>query len=401
MYASVDSITQTGPWQITVKLSKPDATWQYVFATTGGHIISKKYYDAHKDNFGKPDGGVLGTGPYVFKKWVTGNEIDLEKNPDYWDKESNIAISKIVYKIIPETATLLTALKAGQVDVAGISADTVDQAKTYNNVNVSISEGYQATEIAFNNQRAPFDDVNVRRAISSAVDTVSIQKNITKYDVLANALPFGTKVASFDTEDWVKFGESAPYFKYDMTKAKEFLTKSKYPNGFNCSILVDSGSSNTNAIALLLQQSLKELKINLTIDKKPFNDFVAYAYGNKQDKNGKRDYDMISWSWLSDWPDPAGYMIPLYSSANIGQGGSNYAAYSNPEVDKLLDKQNQTMDNKERTKLLQQAITIANDDAAYRVLTYPKDLFVINKKFTYTPSASWFYNFLIKDFKVN
>lgn len=401
MYANVASIKQTGPWQITVKLKKADATFKYVFATTGGHIISKKYYDLHKDKFGKPDGGVLGTGPYVFKKWVTGSEIDLEKNQNYWDNPNKIAVNKIAFKIIPETSTLLRAVKTGQVDVTMLSSDTIDQAKAFTNVNTVLNEGYQATEISFNNSRAPFNDVYVRRAVASAIDAASINKKITKYDVPANALPFGIKVASYNTATWENFGKTAPYYKYDMKQAKALLAKSKYPKGFNCDIVINSGSSSINTIALVLQQSLKELNINLSIKKYPFNDFISYAYGSKLDKDKKRDYDIIAWSWLSDWPDPAGYMIPLYSSSNIGQGGANYAAYSNPTVDKLLDQQNQLLDNTKRTQLLLKAISIANSDAAYSVISYPKDIFTINKRFTYNPSASWFYNFAIKDFKVN
>lgn len=401
MYANVASFTKTGPWELTVKLKKADATFQYVFATTGGHIISKKYYEAHKEKFGKPEGGVLGTGPFVFKRWVTGSEIDLEKNTNYWNNPKQIAVDKIQFKVIAETSTLLRAIKTGQVDVAMLSSDSIDQAKSYANVNVVANEGYQATEISFNNQRAPFNDVNVRRAVSCAIDAASINKKITKYDVLANALPFGTKVAAYNNDQFEKFGKTAPYYKYNMKQAKELLAKSKYPKGFTCNIVISSGSSDINTIALVLQQSLKELNINLEIQKYPFNDFTSYAYGYKLDKDKKRDYDIIAWNWLSDWPDPAGYMVPLYSSANIGQGGANYAAYSNPEVDKLLDQQGQLIDNNKRTTLLLKAITIANSDAAYAVISYPKDVFAINKRFTYNPSASWFYNFAIKDFKVN
>jgi peptide/nickel transport system substrate-binding protein len=67
MFSDVDSIEKTGDWQLTVHLKEPSATWKYVFGTTAGHIISKAYYEAHKDNFGTADGGLLGTGPFVFQ----------------------------------------------------------------------------------------------------------------------------------------------------------------------------------------------------------------------------------------------------------------------------------------------------------------------------------------------
>lgn len=402
MYANVQSITKTGPWQVTVKLSKPDSTWQYVPATSGGLVISQKYYEAHKSNFGKPDGGVLGSGPYVYKKWVTGSEIDLDRNPNYWDKSvKNNGISKIKFKVITNPATMLTALKTDQVDIASISTDSIDQAKAFKNTNVLLNAGYESTELGFNNQRAPFDDVNVRRAVSSAIDSASINKNITKDNTPSNALPFGTAVASFDTASWVKFGKTAPYSKYNMTEAKADIAKSKYPNGFTCDLVVDASSSSNNAQALVIQQSLKELNINVNIKKVASDDFVSYAYGSKTDKNGKRDYDMLLWTWLSDWPDPAGYLEPLYLTSNAGQGGANYAAYSNKQFDELMDEQNSTLDTAKRSQLMQQAVSIANSDAAYCVLGYPKDNYIINKRFSFKMSSSWFYNTYVKNFEVN
>ena len=94
MYGNVKSIKQTGTWELTVTLTKPDALWQYVFATSGGDIISQKYYKAHSSNFGKPKGGVLGTGPYVYKNWTTGSQIILEKNKNYWNKKVDAKVSK-------------------------------------------------------------------------------------------------------------------------------------------------------------------------------------------------------------------------------------------------------------------------------------------------------------------
>ena len=88
MYANVDSIEQTGDWEITVHLSVPDAAWQYAFATTAGHIISKEYYEANAEQFGQPGVGVIGTGPYVLDSWTTGSEIKLTYNENYWDKEN-------------------------------------------------------------------------------------------------------------------------------------------------------------------------------------------------------------------------------------------------------------------------------------------------------------------------
>lgn len=89
-YSSVASIEQTGDWELTVELTEPDASWQYAFATTAGHIISKSYYEEHADNFGTPEGGILGTGAYKFTSWTTGSEIKLDYNENYWTGEVQI-----------------------------------------------------------------------------------------------------------------------------------------------------------------------------------------------------------------------------------------------------------------------------------------------------------------------
>ena len=101
----VHGMTKTGDWQLTVKLKEPSATWKYIFATTAGHIISQAYYNKHQSDFGTASGGLLGTGPFVYQSWTSGQEIVLTKNPNYWDKSAKIDIDKLIFKIIPEDTT--------------------------------------------------------------------------------------------------------------------------------------------------------------------------------------------------------------------------------------------------------------------------------------------------------
>ena len=86
MFGSVDTIEATDASTVVVTLKNNDAFWQYVPATTAGHIISKAFAEAHPEDIGKPDVGVIGTGPFKFDSWSSGDQIVLSRFDDYWDK---------------------------------------------------------------------------------------------------------------------------------------------------------------------------------------------------------------------------------------------------------------------------------------------------------------------------
>lgn len=399
MFTNVDSITKTGEWQVTVKLKKADALWQQALATTAGDIYSKKYYVEHKSNFGKPDGGIIGTGPFVFKKWVTGSEIDLEKNTKYWDKTSKNEINKIVYKIIPDSTSRVNALIAGQVDYLGNAPiDQIDQLKGAKDVNVTNVDSFTFNFIAFNTERAPFNDVNVRKAINYAIDRDVIAKNIFKDTaVSSNSLPINQSIVSTEKDLWSSYIKNAPDYKYNIEKAKEYIAKSSVPKGFKFTLTV-SDEPAYYSTALLIQQALKNININADVQKVTPAENSAYQFGSKF-KDGKRDYDALLSRWTSDFPDPDGNLTPLYDSANKGEGGSNTAAYTNKDVDKLLDEQTSTTDIKERIKTQQKVLDILSDQVPYAVISYPQTVFAINKNIKYTFGASWLYNIFFKDFQ--
>jgi peptide/nickel transport system substrate-binding protein len=84
-FADVASFTATGPWQLTIKLTKPSAVFKYFPTTAAGRVLSKAYYEAHA-NFGTAEGGILATGPFVYQSWTSGQELVLKKNANYWNK---------------------------------------------------------------------------------------------------------------------------------------------------------------------------------------------------------------------------------------------------------------------------------------------------------------------------
>lgn len=394
MFDNVASVEQTGEWELTVKLNAPSATWKYIFGTTAGHIISKAHYEKNSDTFGTAEGGLMGTGPYVFESWTSGQEITLVKNENYWDKDQEIAIDKLIFKIIPEDTTRVTALQTNEVDFTpSTPSDMLDTLKADDSLEIQDVATMGVTFLAFNTQRAPFDDVNVRKAIASAIDLKSLDTNIIKEaGQEGNCLPNSSSLYSINPSDWEDYTANADYCSYDLAKAKEYLAQSNYADGFDCNMII-SENSLRYSMALAIQEALKELNINVELVKVSADEHTAYQFGEVSDADGKRDYDMIMAGWEADYPDVSGNIEPLFASYNAGEGGSNSAVYTNEKVDALLKSQSSSLDDAERNQNLFDAMDLINADTPYVFLSYPNKQATINKKFTgYTMNASWIWN---------
>jgi len=399
MYGNVASIAKTGDWDVTVTLTQPDALWQYVPATTAGHVMSKAFCDSKGAEVGKPGTGLLGTGPYVFGSWTQGSEIVLNRNKNYWNASSIAANAADVldYKIITEGTTLVSAMQSGQVDLTmGITADQLSTIQAAKNLNVKTSDSFGVDYIAFNTSKAPFNDVNVRKAIYFALDKDQIVKNICNNTVdAANAAIFGKAVCTFNVDDWTAYLKTVPDYAYNMATAKEYLKKSTVPNGFDCSIVCNQ-SAIQNSEALLLQSALKELGINLTINKVTEDERVSTFNGANS-----RNYDMIFCLWFSDFPDPAGNLNSLYPSTAGGEGGSNAAVYANSKVDGLLSAELASSDPTERTTIMKQILGVVTDEVPYMILDYPKVLMITNQRVPdATFAAMYQYSLLFKEFSI-
>lgn len=396
MYANVDSIEQTGDWEITVHLSVPDAAWQYAFATTAGHIISKEYYEENAEQFGQPGVGVIGTGPYVLDSWTTGSEIKLTYNENYWDKENVPQFKNIDFKIITDANTQATTLASGQADyMFDPPTEMLDTIREAENMSVTEVDGWTVLWMAMNCQSGPFSDVNVRKAVAYTLDKDSLYEGVLTENgsYAKNGMPFSSALYGSESESWTAYAETAVDEKNDIEKAKEYLAQSAYPDGFECSLYINQDSI-YNSIAVYVQSALSQIGIDVTIETKSGDEMSNIQFGST------RDYDLAIVRWTADYPDVSGQLYPLFHSSNIAEGGGNTSCYSNPEVDALLEAEVASIDMKERTELMQQALTIIANDTPMIGFDYPYKRVAMNSELTgFEANASITWNFFAKDLK--
>ncbi len=396
LYANVDKIEAVDDSTVKVTLTQPDAMWRYATATAATHVISKKYFEAHKDNFGKPDGGVLGTGPFKFVSWQTGSEITLEKNENYWDKSGGPYLDKIVYKVIPEGTTVITGLKTGQINVAlNPPSDLMRVVEGMDSVNIQKVDAYMSDAIEYNTQRKPFTDKKVRQAMNYALDKQKIIDTLVHDNgIPGHAIPVPPAIWTFAKDKWEAAFKEIPDYAYNLDKAKQLLAESSVPNGFSAKILTDNDSLRLNS-ALALQAAVKPLGINLEIEKVTGEELTTRGF------SGARDYDIIVNNWSSDFPDPSGTLLPLFHSDNAADGGANYANYKNPEVDKLLSEQIRLTDDNKRADLLIQAAKIIADDSPWIMLSHNKQIMVTSKNIDgYKMTPLWSFQDMVKEMKM-
>jgi peptide/nickel transport system substrate-binding protein len=394
-YADVESISATGPWQLTIKLRQPSAVFKYIPAIGAGRIISKAYYEEHADDFGTSRGGIVGTGPFQYQSWTSGQEIVLGKNTNYWDKAKLAAniIDTLVYRIIPNDTTRVMALQTGDVDFSvNVPQDMIEQLASSSNVAVTSVDTYSLTFLAFNTQRAPFNDLNVRRAVAHALNLPEFNRSIVKSaGTLGTVLPFGAALYGENKARWEEYLARTAGYPYDLDRARQCLARSAYPDGFDAGVIVGEGSL-AGQRALFLQEALKPLNINVAIIRVDGDLQDTYQMGGIMDSNGKRDYDMLFGGWEADYPDLNSNIEILYVSSQAGQDGYNAAAYSNSLVDDLVIAQRVELDSGRRFGLQSLFMDIVAEDIPYIFFDYGTRQSALNKKYTglaVTPAWLW------------
>ncbi|MCQ2437203.1 MAG: ABC transporter substrate-binding protein [Clostridia bacterium] len=398
LYA-VESIEATGEWEMTIKLAEPNASFMYVLGTAAGYVISKANTEAQGDLFGTPEGTIVGTGPFVLDSWRSGQDITLVPNENYWDASFEPAVDEIVFQIIPEDITRITALTSGEADLATVlPTDLVPMLEASPNVDVEYVDSMGVLYLSFNCAMPPFDEVAVRQAIYCAIDFAEIQETIIMdAGMPASILPNSEALYGPAAEEWVAYAETVPTYDYDVERAQELLATSSVPDGFSMTLVTNEDSTRYN-VCLAIQEDLKAIGIDCEIVKVSSEEHTNYQYGGVVDADGYREYGMLIGGWGADWADVSANLEPLYAGRNACAGGTNAALYDNEEVNALIDAQAAVTDPSERNALIFQALDIIGEEVPYIIVTYPIRPVATSTSFTKPlTTPSWVWNMRFND----
>lgn len=326
---------------------------------------------------------LIGSGPYIFEKWETGQYVQFRRNPNYWNRDGNFGRSfpeKIVIKVIQDESSAIVAAKNRDIDLMYTNKPT-DYMKTVSNPEQFGLKKANPTEprfdyIGYNMKNPIFADKKVRWALAYLVDRKTIIERIH----FGLAIPIQGPVYFQDPKH---INKDLPEIPFDPAKAKQILSEAGWKDtdgdgvldkmidgkktDFKFTYLLNTNESRKLAILAILDD-LKKVGIQAEVQTLEWSVYL--------EKTKKHQFDATMGAWiLSDYP-PDEFQI-FHSSQSEGEG-SNFTSYKNEEADKLMVQYRIEFDEAKRIEIIKRLQKIFYDDQAYT--------------FTWTPNAKYIYN---------
>jgi len=352
--STLDHVDVVDPYTVKVSLKSPTAPFIAVLTDRAGMIVSPKAAEAAGKDFALHP---VCAGPFKFAERVAQDHITLDKFDDYWDAK-DIHVSKVIFRSIVDSTTTVANLRAGSIDLAeNIVPSDVNTVKNDPKTKIitSPSLGYQSININVAHGelgKGPMSNVKVRKAFEAAIDRDAINNVVFNGMFTPNAQAISPSSPFYD-KDIKTPGR-------DVALAKKLLAEAgvKTPVTFSMNVPNSPVSIQT---AEVIQSMVAEAGFDMKIK--------SMEFATSLDAGDRGDFEtyMIAWSGRAD-PDGN-----LWNFDHTG-GPLNYPAYSNPEMDHLLDEARAVTDTQGRIGIYKKVAELAERDLPIMLLYTPMNI---------------------------
>ena len=332
-----------------------------------------------------------GTNFYALDEWTTGQQVKLKTNPN--SVHGRPLLEKKITRIIPDLSSQFMELIAGNIDLMNInpiqySRVFPSRSELNDKINLYKEMGNGYTYFGFNLKKKPFDDLNIRKAISYAINKEEIINGVL--------LGLGEEITSPYKPGTYWENRSINKISFDVSKSRELLEKSGYQLNANniyekdgkplAFEILTNQNKQREMTAVLIQRRLQDIGIDVSIRVIEWASFV-----NRFIKTGEFEAVVLGWSLSLD-PD----QYSIWHSSQDGPGQFNFIGYNNPRVDKLLENGRKELKNEKRKQIYDEFSKIIYDEQPIIYLYAGYGLTAIHKKIKgvkkITPPAGVFHN---------
>jgi dipeptide transport system substrate-binding protein len=350
-------IERVDDYTVRFHLNRPEAPFIANLGMDFASILSAEYADAMLAA-GTPeviDLEPIGTGPFQFAAYQKDAVIRYLGFEDYW--QGKPAIDKLVFSITPDASVRYAKLKAGECHVmpypnpADLEA-MADEA----DLTLMQQEGLNVGYLAFNVEKKPFDNREVRQALNMAINKDAIIEAVFQGAGTVAKNPIPPTIWSYN--------EATEDYAYDPEKAKQMLADAGYPDGFETNIwampVQRPYNPNARRMAEMIQADWAKVGVKA--------DVVTYEWGEYLKRSKDGEHDTVLLGWTGDNGDPDNFLAVLLGCDGVG--GSNRARWCHQPFEDLIQQAKVVSDQGERTELYEQAQLVFKEEAPWVTIAH-------------------------------
>jgi peptide/nickel transport system substrate-binding protein len=361
-----------------IKLTKPFAPFIYYLCLGFAYIVPKEAVEYYKKDFFQ---NPVGTGPFVFENWTPDLEINLKRNPNYWNKDEFgnqlPYLEGVKFRFIKDLSQQLLEFKNGSIHECfripnelfkTVVTDQNTLTPEYSQFVLQRKTSLATQYYGFLTTSKTFSDVRIRQAFNYAIDRDKILKFVLQGSATEPAI-HGMVPISMPNYD----AKSIKGYSFDLQKARELMSEAGFPGGKGfpeVTLQINEGGGRNTQIAEAIQDMLKEIGVTVKLQ------LLQFAQHLDNIDAGRTDFYRLGWN--ADYPDPETF-LNLFYGKNVPPNPKdvspiNSFRYKNPKFDELFEKAISTSDIKERQKYYQEAEQIAVNDAVVLFIYYDENL---------------------------
>ena len=360
---------------LVVELANPCSYFGSLAAFATLSPVQEATIEANGEAWATAPETYVSNGPFYMTEWVPGSHITFSKNPYYWNADA-IKLDRLKFVLMEDSNAAYSAYQTGEVlMIKDVPTEEIPSLTGTDDFYVDPIIG--TYYISLNIQKAPFDDVNVRKALSLAIDREYVASTLMQGTYTAAGNFMGPGWMDTDgTEFMSNANGGKPYidttnFEANLEEAKQLLADAGYPDGegFPTISYTTNDAGYHKVVAEYLQQAWAELGIDLQVN------IVEWSSFTPMRRSG--DFEVARNGWVGDYSDPSN-MLELFCTTN----GNNDGKFSNADFDAAIDTSRSTLDAAERSTALHTAEDILMNQAGCIPLAYYNDFWLQSSKIT-------------------